>query len=95
MVTKLDLYNILVDSLSWEWNDFKKALLGIDKGVFDSLIRYAKQHPQGLKYAYSTPFVPIIISVLLEQEKSIHELWNNVKPKNYTEKKDISILSRA
>ena len=81
--------------MDWEWNDFKKALQGTYKDAFDSLINYAKRHPQGLKYAYPTPFEPIIVSILLEQEKSIRELWNHVKPKNYTEKKDKSFLPRA
>ena len=79
MVSKLESYMTTVDSFAYEWNDFKRALRGEDKDAFDNLMIYAKRHPQGLRYAFPLPFEPIIMRILLEQEKQIRNLWMHVK----------------
>ena len=62
-----------------EWYDFKRALRGIDKNVFDNLISHTRKHQMSIsKYGYlNNPFEPVIISILLEHEKMIKKLRDN------------------
>ena len=82
MTSKHDQYLNMVEYFRIEWNDFKRAMRGQDKDMFDNLIHYAKKHPQGLKNSSSNPFEAIIIAIILEQEKTIQELWNHVDRNN-------------
>ena len=79
MATKQESFQSYVDSFGWEWHDFKMVLRGMDKLSFEDLLNHARKHPQGLKYVRPTPFEPIVMSILLEHEKIIRHLKNQIK----------------
>ena len=76
--TNVDLKSI-VESFGLEWYEFKRALRGNDKYVFDSLIDHARRYQIPIsKYSYlNNPFEPVIMSILLEHEKQIKKLMDN------------------
>ena len=73
----------VIESFGWEWNDFRKALRDIDKEAFEELINHARRHAAaGTNMANPTPFEPVVMSILLEHEKTIRKLRENDKGKH-------------
>lgn len=65
----------VIESFDVEWNDFKRALRGMDKQDFEELLNHAKRHSEaGNKSQSPYPFEPIVISILVEHEKEIRKL---------------------
>ena len=77
----------MIDLFGFEWNDFKRALRLTDKEVFEELLNHARRHgTAGTNMVNPNPFEPIVISILIEHEKSIKKiidkLNNNLDFKN-------------
>ena len=65
----------MIELFGLEWNDFKRALRYDDKNVFDDLLNHARKHgASGTNMVHPNPFEPIVISILIEHEKSIRKL---------------------
>ena len=80
----------MIDLFGFEWNDFKRALRLNDKEVFEELLNHARRHgAAGTNMVNPNPFEPIVISILIEHEKSIKKiikkLNNNLDFKNVKE----------
>jgi hypothetical protein len=57
------------------WGDYRRALRRADKPHFDRLFEHARAHADAAGYLnHGTPEIPILVSVLLEQEKRLEEL---------------------
>lgn len=57
------------------WSDYRRALRRQDKPHFDRLFEHASAHADASGYLnHQTPEIPILISILLEQEKRIASL---------------------
>jgi hypothetical protein len=68
-------FRMVVESFGWEWNDFKRALRTIDREAFDELINHARQHAAaGGNISNPNPFEPIVMSILVEHEKTLRKL---------------------
>ncbi len=68
-------YRQTLESIIREWNDYRRALTQEDREVFDEMMRKARMHASASSYAaFLDPLVGTILSILLEQEKSIREL---------------------
>lgn len=80
----------MIESFGWEWNDFKRALRGIDKEVFDELINHARRHAAaGTNMVNPNPFEPIVMSILVEHEKALKQIREHEDKKN---KESLSLL---
>ena len=73
-------FRMVVESFGWEWNDFKRALRIIDQEAFDELINHARQHAAaGGNISNPNPFEPIVMSILVEHEKTLRKLREYVE----------------
>ncbi len=73
----------VIESFGWEWNDFKRALRDIDKKAFDELMNHARRHAAaGTNMANPAPFEPVVMSILLEHEKTLRKLRENAERKH-------------
>ncbi len=73
----------VVESFGWEWNDFKRALRNIDKEAFDELINHARKHAAaGSNMTSPNPFEPVVMSILVEHEKTIRKLREDARRKH-------------
>jgi len=65
----------VIESFGLEWHDFKKTLRLNDQEAFESLMNHARNHAAaGHHFAHPTPFEPIILSMLIEHEKTLQYL---------------------
>lgn len=77
----LPTFRNLIELFGLEWNDFKRALRHDDKEAFEELLNHARKHgASGTNMVNPNPFEPIVISILIEHEKSIRNL--NKKSEN-------------
>ena len=73
----------VIESFGWEWIDFKRALRNIDKEAFEELMNHARRHAAaGTNIANPNPFEPVVMSILLEHEKSLRKLRKDVERKH-------------
>ncbi len=65
----------MLRKLENDWKSYKRALRIEDKKHFDKLFERAEQNADASSYMNtSEPFKAFLISVILEQEKEIHNL---------------------
>lgn len=70
----------MIKSFGWEWNDFKKALRNLDQEAFEELINHARRHAAaGSNMTNPNPFEPIVMSILVEHEKTLRVLREHVE----------------
>jgi hypothetical protein len=70
----------IIESFGWEWNDFKCALKSIDREAFEELMNHARRHAAaGSNSSNPNPFEPVVMSILIEHEKTLRMLRENVK----------------
>lgn len=68
-------YRSVLEGVSQQWRDFRRALRREDREAFDSLVVKARMHSSASTYAISLdPAESIIISMLLEHEKELLRL---------------------
>ena len=68
-------FRYVIESFGWEWHDFKRALRGMDQDAFDRLMNHARNHAAaGTNSVNPNPFEPIVMSILVEHEKTLTEL---------------------
>lgn len=73
----------MIELFGFEWNDFKRALRYNDKKAFDELLNHARRHgAAGTNIVNPNPFEPIVISILIEHEKSIKKLMKKLDDNN-------------
>ena len=73
----------IIESFGMEWNDFKRALRSLDREAFEELINHARRHAAaGSNMVNPNPFEPVVISILLEHEKTIRKLRKDVERKH-------------
>jgi hypothetical protein len=73
----------IVESFGWEWNDFKRALREMDREAFDELLNHARRHASaGSNMSNPNPFEPVVMSILVEHEKTIRKLRKDVNGKH-------------
>lgn len=62
------------------WGDYRRALRRQDKPAFDQLFEYADAHADASGYLNADdPMMPILFSMLLEQQKQLNELEDSVQ----------------
>ena len=72
----------MIDLFELEWNDYKRALRKNDKKIFEKLLNHARKHgASGTNMVNPNPFEPIVISILIEHEKTLRSL--NEKSDDY------------
>ena len=65
----------MIDLFELEWNDYKRALRKNDKKIFEKLLNHARKHgASGTNMVNPNPFEPIVISILIEHEKTLRSL---------------------
>ena len=68
-------YRQVLDILRYEWTTYRRALRMEDRERFDRLMGYARAHADaGSQSARPDAFEPVVISILLEQQKQIDSL---------------------
>jgi len=73
----------IIESFGWEWSDFKQALRNIDRKAFEELMNHARRHAAaGSNMSNPNPFEPVVMSILVEHEKTLRELRENVARKH-------------
>jgi hypothetical protein len=66
---------MIIEQFGWDWHEFKRALRGLDKDVFDALLNHARRHATaGHNMPNPNPFEPIVMSILVEHEKELRRL---------------------
>lgn len=66
---------MLLEGEKSRWNDYRRALRRRDKPAFDELFEYADAHADASGYLNADdPMMPILLSMLLEQQKQLNEL---------------------
>jgi len=64
-----------LEEIEEEWNNYRRALRGVEKETFDKLIDYAKIHATaGNELGHYQPFETFLLSILLEQQMEIMRL---------------------
>ena len=70
----------IIESFGLEWNDFKRALRDIDREAFEELLNYGRCHATaGSNMANPNPFEPVVMSILIEHEKTVRKLREHVE----------------
>ncbi|HOV97953.1 MAG TPA: hypothetical protein PK595_00115 [Bacteroidota bacterium] len=70
--------NILASELE-SWSKFRRGLRKEDQEIFDDIFRAAKLHLAENFYAMrAVPFESIVMSIILEQQKKIRKLENEL-----------------
>lgn len=65
----------VLEAVKSRWGDYRRALRRHDQQRFDRLFEYADAHADAAGYLnHDDPMEPILVSMLLEQEKRIAEL---------------------
>jgi hypothetical protein len=74
----------VIESFGWEWNDFKRALRSIDREAFEELINHARKHAAaGSNISNPNPFEPVVMSILVEHEKTLRTLRDHVEREHH------------
>lgn len=82
-------YRLALESMAQQWNDFRRALRSGDKEAFDALMNRARMHASAATYAISMdPIESALLSMLLEHEKEILALRNELGKKREGEEQD-------
>lgn len=69
----------LLRAVETRWDDYRRALRHDDQQHYDQLFEYAAEHADAAGYLNpSEPTHPILLSMLLEQQKAIHRLEERV-----------------
>lgn len=71
---------LIVEAFKCKWKNFLEKIALEDKNSFQYLMEYAKRHT--LVGPELNPFQPIILSILLEQEKEIYRLEKQLTPES-------------
>jgi hypothetical protein len=70
----------LIDAEIASWSKFRRGLRKEDQDAFDEIFRAAKKHLAENFYTMRpVPFESIIVSILIEQQKTIKQLTANSK----------------
>jgi len=70
----------IIESFGWEWNDFKRALRDVDREAFEELLNHGRRHATaGSNMANPNPFEPVVMSILIEHEKTLRKLREHVE----------------
>ena len=70
----------IIESFGWEWNDFKRALRDTDREIFEALLNHGRRHATaGSNMANPNPFEPVVMSILIEHEKTLRKLREHVE----------------
>ena len=70
----------IIESFGIEWKDFKRALREMDREAFDELMNHARRHAAaGSNMSNPNPFEPVVMSILVEHEKKLRELREDVE----------------
>ena len=73
-------FRMVIESFGLEWNEFKRALRGIDKESFEELMNHARRHAEaGTNMPNPNPFEPVVMSILVEHENQLRKLRQDVK----------------
>nr|WP_303647885.1 hypothetical protein [Haloarchaeobius amylolyticus] len=57
------------------WGDYRRALRRHDQDHFDTLFEHARAHADAAGYLnHRSTAIPVLVSIVLEQEKRISEL---------------------
>ena len=73
----------MIELFGFEWNDFKRALRYNDKETFEELLNHARKHGSaGTNMVNPNVFEPIVISILIEHEKTIRKLKKKLENKD-------------
>lgn len=68
-------YRDTLQALQNRWGDFERALRRRDQPHFERLFEYARRHADAGGYQnHDEPLFPVVLSVLLEQEKQMQQL---------------------
>ena len=79
----------IIDSEIASWSKFRRGLRKEDQESFDDIFRAAKLHLAENFYAMRTiPFESIIISIVIEQQKRIRQLHNELARRGTTHGKE-------
>lgn len=72
-------YRDRLRALEESWGDFRRALRAEEKAHFDRLFEHARAHADAAGYQNATdPVIPMLVSVLLAQEREVAELRERV-----------------
>ena len=73
----------IIESFGWGWNDFKRALRELDRDAFDELMNHARRHAASGSYMSNpNPFEPVVMSILVEHEKTLRKIREHVERKH-------------
>jgi len=70
----------MIESFGWEWTEFKRALRKLDQEAFDEMLNHARKHAAaGSNLSNPNPFEPVVMSILVEHEKTLRKLREHVE----------------
>lgn len=73
-------FRMLLEKIIGELSDFRRALRGEDRGVFDSLMNKAREHASSCTVVPTLdPMDAVLLSILVEQEKEIISLHQSLQ----------------
>lgn len=68
-------YRDLLTGIEGRWQPYRRALRRRDQPHYDRLFEHARAHADAAGYLnHDEPFHPLLVSILLEQERRIHGL---------------------
>ena len=76
-------FRIALEQEIHSWNDFKRALRGEEKGIFDKMMNHSRNHATaGMNVQRLDVLESVIMSIVLEQQKEIDGLKRVIENKN-------------
>ena len=88
-------YQRIIESFRLEWKPFKETQQTKYQKAFDEIMNHAQKHaPASYKMINPSLFAPIIMSILVEQEKEIQKLLKDMVSED-EKKKDLKECPRC
>ncbi len=73
-------YRQTLESIIRGWSDFRRGLTEKDRKAFDRMMNRARSHASAASYAaFPDPVEAVLLSIMLEQEKTIMELKEGIE----------------
>ncbi len=74
-------YRMHLESIVSSWTDYRRALRGKDRDLFDEVMVKARQHSSAASFcAHLDPFETALLSILLEMQREINGLKRPAEP---------------
>lgn len=89
----IEPYSYLIERVRDRFRKFRQSLRKEDQRIFDQLMVYVKLHVQaGVMASFPNPADPVFISILIEQQRQIEKLKNQIESIKENQKQNTDLI---